>query len=165
MHNLKTGIHMKATISCTSILFQLLVNLALAAPATTTEPENPHLWKPRVTSVTVFKNGLGFFMREGTIALRDGWCVAGEVPPAHFGTLAIFPHAQDQLVDVVGAGPGEVVEFDGVDVAKDTATKRARLEASRYLKLQLTYTQKGNRAHCCGQAGFHWAGICGARHG
>ena len=115
-----------------------------ADPAVTnsSDTENPHSWKPRVTSVTVFKNGLGFFMREGAIALRDGWCVAGEVPPAHFGTLALYSHVQDEVVDVVGAGPGEVVEFDGVDAPKDGATKRARLEASRSLKLQLTYTQK-----------------------
>ena len=34
---------------------------------------------------------------------------------AAFGTLAIYAHATDQTVDVVGAGPGEVVEFDGRD--------------------------------------------------
>src|SRR5512135_2374953 len=74
------------------------------------EPENPHLWKPQVTSVAVFKNGLGFFLRKGPVRLREGWCVAGEVPPAHFGTLAIYSHGKEELVDVIGAGPGEVVE-------------------------------------------------------
>jgi hypothetical protein len=115
------------------------------------DPENPHLWKPRVASVTVFKNGLGFFMREGEVSLRDGWCVAGEVPPAQFGTLAIYSHKADEVVDLVGAGPGEVVEFDGVDAAKDTAAKRARLESSRYLKLQLTYTQRGAERTAAGK--------------
>ncbi len=122
-----------------------------AGEATASDPENPHLWKPRVAIVTVFKNGLGFFLREGAVSLRDGWCVAGEVPPAQFGTLAIYSHAADELVDIVGAGPGEVVEFDGVDAAKDTATKRARLEASRYLKLALTYTQKGAERTAAGK--------------
>ncbi len=37
------------------------------------ENENPHVWKPKTVSVAVFKNGMGFFMREGDVALRDGW--------------------------------------------------------------------------------------------
>ncbi|MBN2505488.1 MAG: hypothetical protein JXQ71_02220 [Verrucomicrobia bacterium] len=103
---------------------------------------NAHLWKPRVTSVAVFKNGLGFFLRGGDVALRDGWCLAGEVPPAHFGTLAIYSHGKDEAVDIVGAGPGETVAFDGIDAPKDPAVKRARLQACQRLKVQLTYTQK-----------------------
>jgi hypothetical protein len=115
------------------------------------EAENLHLWKPRVTSVAVFKNGLGFFLREGPVTLREGWAVAGEVPPAHFGTLAIYSHARDEIVDVVGSGPGEVVEFDGQDAPKELAAKRARLEASRYLKLQLTYLQKDTEKSAAGK--------------
>ena len=56
-----------------------------AAHKTAAEKENPHVWKPRVTSVAVFKEDLGFFMREGKVSLRDGWCVswpARTSPPA-----------------------------------------------------------------------------------
>ena len=130
------------------VMFGLLVAALVARGqvrgADAPDAENPHLWKSRVTSVAVFKNGLGFFLREGQVALREGWCVAGEVPPAHFGTLAIYSHAKDEVVDVIGSGPGEVVEFDGTDAPKDIAARRARLEASRLLKLQLTYTHKGS---------------------
>jgi len=42
-------------------------------------------------------------------------------------------------VDVVGSGPGEITEFDGVDAPKDTAAKAARLDALKLLKLQITY--------------------------
>ena len=48
---------------------------ATTQPAAKTE-ENPHLWKPRTTSVAVFKNGYGFFMGSADVALRDGWCTA-----------------------------------------------------------------------------------------
>lgn len=116
---------------------------AVRAPGAAPGPdENEHLWKPRVTSVAVFKNGLGFFLRQGETSLRDGWCLAGEVPPAHFGTLAIYAHGQEDSVDIVGSGPGETVEFDGLDASKDTAAKQARLRSCLQLKLQLTYTQK-----------------------
>jgi hypothetical protein len=128
---------------------------AMAAPAVKAASDgaeqNPTFWKPRVSSVSVFKNGLGFFMREGDVGLRDGWCVSREVPPAAFGTLAIFSHTADEVVDIVGSGPGEVVEFDGVDAAKDDASKRVRLEAALHLHLQVVYTQKGNDRTVAGE--------------
>jgi len=113
------------------------------APKSGDGAENSHLWNPRVTSVAVFKNGLGFFVREGEVTLRDGWCVARQVPPAAFGTLAIYSHAPEEVVDIVGSGPGEVVEFDGHDAPADEAAKRARLQESLYLKVQVTYAHKG----------------------
>ncbi len=141
--------------TCTCIALALLAGANLPAadvnPAGSPDPENPHLWKPKVTSMAVFKNGLGFFLREGPVTLRDGWCVAGEVPPAHFGTLAIYSHDKDEVVDVIGSGPGEIVEFDGTDAPKDPASKRSRLELSRYLKLQLTYTHKDTERTAAGK--------------
>ncbi len=84
---------------------------------------NPHVWQPRIQSVSVFKNGLGFFLRQGGVSLRDGWCHAKRIPPAAFGTLAVYSLNPDHLVDIVGAGPGEIVEFDGND-APDTTDAR-----------------------------------------
>ena len=101
--------------------------------------------------MAVFKNGLGFFMREGEVKLRDGWCVAEHVPPAAFGTLAIYARNEKETVDVVGSGPGEVIEFDGRDAPKDPAAKRARLEASKNLKVQLQYTHKGQQRTASGK--------------
>ena len=117
----------------------------------TPDDENPHVWKPRTRAVAVFKNGLGFFMREGDVKLRDGWCVAEHIPPAAFGTLAIYACNEKQTVDVVGSGPGEVIEFDGRDAPKDPAAKRARLEASKNLKIQLQYTHKGQQRTASGK--------------
>lgn len=110
----------------------------------TTDPDNPHVWSPRTKSVAVFKNGMGFFMREGSVSPRDGWSVAKEIPPAAFGTLAIYSTNQSELVDVVGSGPGEIVDFDGVDTASDVATKRARLTAALNLRVQLAYEFQAN---------------------
>ena len=53
---------------------------AEAGPTVAIEEDgNPHAWKPRTRSVAVFKNGLGFFMCEGKVELRDGWCMAREI--------------------------------------------------------------------------------------
>jgi len=104
---------------------------------------NPRIWQPRTKSVAVFKNGMGFFLREGEAALHDGWLVAKEIPPAAFGTLMIFSTNKDEVVDIVGSGPGEVVEFDGVDAPRDAASKRARLRTVLKMNVQLTYRHKG----------------------
>ena len=119
--------------------------------SSTSGSENPHVWKPRTRSVAVFKNGLGFFLREGEVKLRDGWCVAESVPPAAFGTLAIYAHSDKEVVDIVGSGPGEIVEFDGRDASKDPAARKARLEANRDLKVELQYEQKGQKRTAAGK--------------
>ncbi|NQT11564.1 MAG: hypothetical protein HQ582_02375 [Planctomycetes bacterium] len=127
--------------------------LVVAGPSTqkTADSGNRHVWEPRTKSIAVFKNGLGFVMREGEVQLRDGWCVAGQVPPAAFGTLAIYAVDEGATGDVVGSGPGEVVEFDGRDAPNDPAVKRERLEAAKQLKVQLHYEHKGQERSAAGQ--------------
>ena len=133
----------KLFVSRSSIVTVAAVLILLASVRTAlAAEENATCWKPKVKSVAVFKNGLGFFNREAEVSLRDGWCMAKQVPPAAFGTLAIYSSQKDHLVDIVGSGTGEVVEFDGVDSPDDIETKRTRLEASRNLKIELTYEQK-----------------------
>jgi hypothetical protein len=112
--------------------------LLAAAAASAKTPDNANVWKPDVRSVAVFKNGMGFFIRDGQVALRNGWCVAGAVPPAVFGTFAIYSLDEEQAVDVVGAGPGETVEFDGKDGPSEIKGKRARLESCKGLNVSLT---------------------------
>jgi len=114
-----------------------------AADTFSAEGKNPHVWKGRVTSVAVFKNGLGFFTRQGNVDLREGWCITKQVPPAAFGTLAIYSENPNHLVDLIGAGPGEIVEFNDEDAPADLKYKRQRLEAHQHLKVQLSYRHKG----------------------
>ena len=126
-------------------LFFLLAmqSSGLPAPPSPAKAENPLVWKPRTKSVSVFKNGLGFFLREGEVSLRDGWCFAQEIPPALFGTFAVFSLNPDEIVDIVGAGPGEIVEFDGRDAPETEEAKRERLERYRGLSVSLLYRKDG----------------------
>jgi len=125
-----------------SVLAALFALLLCCAPTIAADSVSSRTWKPRVTSVAVFKNGFGFFLADGETTLADGWCASKEIPPAAFGTLAFFAYDDKQLVDIVGSGPGEQVAFDGVDAPDDPAVKRARLEANLGLKMQLTYKEK-----------------------
>jgi hypothetical protein len=137
--------------SCWCGLSRAEEQAAAEKPTASKTDDNPHLWKPRTRSVAVFKNGYGFFLRDGEVALRDGWAVAREIPPATFGTLVIFSHNKEEMVDVVGSGPGEVVEFDGLDAPTDAATKRARLTAALHLKVELTYARHGEDRKAAGK--------------
>ncbi len=112
---------------------------------------NPHLLKTRTTSVSVFKNGLGFFMREGTARKRDGWVMADKIPPAKFGTLAIYSHDENETIDIVGSGPGEIVQFDGVDAADTLAARQKRLRASEKLEVELAYQENGSDRTAAGK--------------
>lgn len=104
--------------------------------------ENPHVWKPTVKSVSVYKNGLGFFIREGTVTLHDGWCLADVVPPATFGTLSIYSLEKDETVDFVGASSGATFEFDDIDMPRDIETKRRVLESNKHLPLEIWHQEQ-----------------------
>ena len=125
------------------------------AAVTATQPaagaENPTVWQPRTKSVAVFKNGLGFFMREGGASLHHGWCNTGQVPPATFGALAFYSLTEGTAVDVVGAGAGEIVDFDGRDMSKNTTVKRERLQACVNMRVCLSYTHAGGNQSAIGK--------------
>jgi len=123
---------------------QLVMSAQLVHAEGGQKKANPHLLKTKTTSVSVFKNGLGFFMREGTAIKRDGWVMAEEIPPAKFGTLAIFSHDETEHVDIVGAGPGEVFEFDGVDRPDSLEARQQSLKAAKELKVELVYRENGS---------------------
>ena len=132
-------------------LLILPVVLFAAAAFAEEEQKNPYLWKPQTKSVAVFKNGLAFYIREAETELRDGWCVAEQIPPAAFGTLAVFANDDDKIVDIVGAGPGEIFEFDDRDLPKTVETKRKYLEFSLHLKVELRYLMKGTIQSAAGE--------------
>lgn len=136
--------------SVVMVLWLGLVQTAAAAGVRAEQPKNPLVWRPKVTSVSVFKNGLGFFIAEGKVKLRNGWAIAPQVPPAAFGTLLIFSHEAGTLVDIVGSGSGEVVEFDDRDAPNTAKAKRERLESLKDLNLELSYKRKDDPATAAG---------------
>ena len=142
--------HRALPIAAVVLLAVISTSFAKADAKSAEKKKNPHLLKTRTTSVSVFKNGLGFFMREGTAQKRDGWVMAEQIPPAKFGTLAIYSHDEDEFVDIVGSGPGEIVEFDGVDVADTLAARQQRLKAAEKLKIQLHYKENGTARTAAG---------------
>lgn len=118
-----------------SLLVLLLAAVGLFRAAGS---DHANVWTAQTKSAAVFKNGLGFFIEEGEVTLRDGWCVTEHIPPAAYGTFAAYSLVEGEIVDVIGVGPGELVEFD-VDSDEGIQARRARLEAAVGLTVSLTY--------------------------
>lgn len=123
----------------------MLLGLTLAAvpaygDAPVDETKNPYVWKPKTKSVSVFKNGFGFFTRSAKVELKEGWAHAAEVPPATFGTLAIYSQNTSQLVDIVGVGDGELTRFDGLEQPNDDATKIKVIESAIGTLVTISYS-------------------------
>jgi len=59
---------------------------------------------PRVTDVTVFKDGHALVMAKGAVELKDGWCRTREVPVPVLGTFWAFVAEEDARVDFLRAG-------------------------------------------------------------
>ena len=136
-------------ICVVTLLMTILFGANVSFAADTAKNEN--IWKPRTKNVAVFKNGLGFFVQEGKVRLKDGWCRGAEVPPASYGTFAVYSTEENTAVDIIALSPGEIMEFDDRQFAD---TKEARLEclaSCKELNLQLSYTQKGNPASSAGK--------------
>lgn len=88
-----------------TVLFTLLGMILMAlSTAAAAEKENPLpilTTKPR--TLAVFKNGLGFFIREGEVDLLNNWAVTEYVPNATLGSLWIGSLDKDaQLEEVIG---------------------------------------------------------------
>lgn len=127
-------------------LFAICVTSSAFADDPADRKENPYVWKPKTTSVSVFKNGYGFFTRQGEVELNGGWGHAAEVPPAAFGTLAIYASNPQQLVDVVGVGAGEMISFEEFAGPDRDARRNTILESSLSMSVKLV-SRAGSQSH------------------
>lgn len=80
-----------------SILVVLLSPmLAVVLCGAQSEPQ-PLATKP--VSVSLFKNGLGYFERQAEISLTDGWAIMHDLPNATLGSFWVAPTAPDTIVE------------------------------------------------------------------
>jgi hypothetical protein len=66
-------------------------------------------FETKAKSVAIFKDGYGFFIREGTAKLQGGWCTTNYIPSAVLGTLFVYTkNAADGIDMVVATGDNKV---------------------------------------------------------
>ncbi|MBU1077098.1 MAG: hypothetical protein KKH98_07390 [Spirochaetes bacterium] len=81
------------------IIFIITVVLSSAVRADSGLP----MIKTKVKTIAVFKNGFGFFIRNGEGSLKDGWAQTEEVPLSTLGSIWInSPEKNTAIEEVIG---------------------------------------------------------------
>ncbi len=90
----------------------------------------------KARNIAVFKNGLGFFMREGTVRLNDGWAVTEYVPNSSLGSLWISSLDKDSILEeVVGFKEAVQRSFEAISIEELLASNIGK-------KVKITYSDK-----------------------
>ena len=90
----------------------------------------------KAKSIAVFKNGVGFFMREGTVRSNDGWAVTEYVPNASLGSLWISSLDKDSILEEVVGFKEEVQRsFEAISIEELLASNIGK-------KVKITYGDK-----------------------
>ncbi|MGD0916501.1 MAG: hypothetical protein ABSB22_08585 [Thermodesulfobacteriota bacterium] len=90
----------------------------------------------KAKNIAVFKNGLGFFMREGTVRLNDGWAVTEYIPNASLGSLWIGSLDKDTILEeVIGFKEDVQRSFEAISIEELLASNIGK-------KVKITYSDK-----------------------
>ncbi|MCH8275459.1 MAG: hypothetical protein IH851_11790 [Armatimonadetes bacterium] len=65
------------------------------------EPKVGLAFETQLKMIVVFKEGFGFFVREGTAQLENGWATTNLVPRAVRGTLWVYPQKPEDRVETI----------------------------------------------------------------
>jgi len=84
----------------------MVLELMVSFPLRAEVPE----FTPKITDVTVFKDGHALVMSRGSTKIEDGWCRTREVPVPVLGTFWAFVTDKNAEVDFVKAGFAETKE-------------------------------------------------------
>jgi hypothetical protein len=88
-------------------------------------------FQTQLKTLVVFKEGFGFFVREGSAQLEDGWATTNLAPQASSGTFMVYPLNAKDRVDTVVTTNDNRIEFS------DAADIRAKLAGKIGLKMRI----------------------------
>ena len=119
-------------VKIASITLMGMILTALSMPASG-EKDNPlPILQTKAKTLAIFKNGLGFFIREGEVELHENWAVTKYVPQAALGSLWIGSLDKDaQLEEVIGF-------FEDVKSEGEAITLQELLHANVGKKAKIT---------------------------
>lgn len=114
-----------------AVLIAIIFTSAVGAAGT--EAAKPTAaFKTKTKSVAIFKDGYGFFLREGQAPLNDGWCMTDYIPRATAGTFWLYTLQPDTAVSTVRSTSRNEMRFE------DTAELVKLLDRYTGLLVRLT---------------------------
>lgn len=93
-------------------MIPLIAALALSGATFDDQPKNGLAFSTELKTLVVFKEGFGFYVREGNAQLEGGWATTNLVPRAIRGTLWVYPTSKDDRVDTVVMTADNRIDFD-----------------------------------------------------
>jgi len=92
-----------------------------AAPETT--PAGP-AFTSKLRTLVVFKEGFGFYIREGAATLENGWATTNLVPQAAAGTFWVYPKNANDRVDTIVLTHDNLIDFDKPEELKSSLANK-----------------------------------------
>lgn len=119
-------------VKIASITLMGMILTTLSMPASSEKDDPLPILKTKPKTLAIFKNGLGFFIREGEVELHENWAVTKYVPQAALGSLWIGSLDKDaQLEEVIGF-------FEDVKSEGEAITLQELLHANVGKKAKIT---------------------------
>lgn len=109
-----------------TITLALAMNAAGGSPALQETPKGP-AFASKLRTLVVFKEGFGFYVREGSATLEDGWATTNLVPQAVAGTLWIYPKNAADRIDTIILTKDNRVVFEKPEELKTALANKVGL--------------------------------------
>lgn len=100
---------------------------ALAAGAFGQAPPKNMTFSPTLKSVAVFRDGFGYYVREGQVKLENGWATTDLVPSAIKGTVRFYTLDKADKIDTVVIGKENRLDFSNPGQIKGLLTDKIGL--------------------------------------
>lgn len=104
----------------------LMLMLPLSAEEITASTTNA--FKTKTKSVAIFKDGYGFFIREGKARLYDGWAMTDYIPRAAAGSFWFYSLEPDSRISTVRSTGRNEVHFENTSELLDSLRHKTGMQ-------------------------------------
>jgi hypothetical protein len=122
----------------TRFLSLSLLAVLVSAAVAQTAPRNM-TFSTKLKSVAVFRDGFGYYVREGRVKLENGWATTDLVPAAIKGTVRFYTLDKGDRIDQVVIGKENRLDFANADEIKKRLADK--------IGLRLTILTNGGQRH------------------
>lgn len=98
---------------CIAVVILLVVSAVICGAAEVVAKPTGNVFKTKTKSVAIFKDGYGFFLREGKASLQDGWCMTDYIPKATAGTFWLYTMEPGTAINTVRSTGNNGIKFEG----------------------------------------------------
>ncbi len=122
-----------------------MINLLAATAALFVAAPTNMTFKPHLESVSIFRDGYGYFVKKGSVKLEDGWATANFLPDAIDGTVWVYSTNPAANVDEVIATKSNDISFKDAAGLKAALGDKVGLNFTITLKNGQSFTGALNR--------------------